>query len=229
MKKTILLILSLFLLSGVSAQESTIDVTGFADKSVVPDEVIYNINVQVDDVDFSKTVDKLNEQMLALKNSFREAGIRDDQMKTMNYNVNENYIYNAGKRTPNGFRGTHSLIVKAPFDNLNVKNIYAAIKKSEVEVSFNISFGMSDPKIYQTELMTLAFEDAKIKAIHLASAAGGKLGKINSIVYGVQPIRSPMRNYNSKMMMDAASAPDINPGNLKVSDQVFVSFYIIQE
>ena len=209
---------------GVAAQKPTMEITGFAEKSIVPDEVIFNINLSVEEAEFGKTVDKLNEQMNRLKEKLRGAGVSEDRMKTSNYNVSENIKYESGKRTKLGYRGTHSLIVKAPFQNENLKNIHNSIVVADVDLNFNISFGISDAKMYQEELMVLAMTDARQKAEILSRAAGMTLGLIKSISYGQQPISYPMRNYSSAMAMDRSAEIDINPGNLKLSDRVFVVF-----
>ena len=165
-------------------------------------------------MDFSKAVDKLNEQMNNLKNSLQGAGITPDKIKTLNYNVNENYQYENGKRTKKGYIATQSLRIKEIFDAQRLKEIHVAFSASGVDASVRINFGLSDVKKYRDELMVAALFDARAKATLLAQVENSKLGEVINITYGQSSRNFQPRNYQymDGVQMNKSASVDILRG-----------------
>jgi len=123
----------------------------------------------------------------------------------------------------------HSINVHIAFDKETMKMVYGAIRDSKVEVNMRLSFGLSNRKKYEAELMQMAVTDAKSKAQLLAAAANMEVIGIKKITYGGRTNNYQPRNYN--MAMDASSVRskgaaniDVTPGAITLSDQVFIVF-----
>jgi uncharacterized protein YggE len=159
----------------------------------------------------------------------KKSKVEDKNIKTTNYSIDENWKYENGKRFQDGYKAMHSINVRIAFDKETMKMVYGAIRDSKVEVNMRLSFGLSNRKKYEAELMQMVVKDAKSKAKLLAAAANMEVIGIKKMVYGGR-IDSPQpRNY--KMAIDAASVRsngvaniDVTPGAITLSDQVFVKF-----
>lgn len=233
MKKTVIILAMALIAHLLSAQEDkagSLEVTGTAEKSVEPDQVIFMLNLAVEKESFSETVDLLNENMSKLKDALMSAGLMPDNIRSLNYSVNEKYDYLDGKRIKKGFRGSHGLRVKATFEENKMKEIHEAVTKSNVEVNMSISFGLSNYEMYQDQLIQEALADARRKADVIAMGSNSQLGSIVKVVYGNQNYNRPiLMNYNSVAKGRADAGVDINPGNLKLSDEIFVVYELIPQ
>lgn len=216
----------------VFAQEnalSTLEINGQARMSVMPDEAIFSITVNQENADFGEALDQLNTKVSAIKSQLKKANVEDKNIKTTNYSINENWKYQNGKRYQEGYKAVHSINVHIEFDKEAMKSVYGAIRDSKIEVNMRLSFGLSNQKKYEAELMQMAVQDAKFKAGLLAGAGDMEVVSIKKITYGGRVNNYTPRNYN--MAMDAMSAQskgasniDVTPGAITLSDQVFIIF-----
>ncbi|MBD79937.1 MAG: hypothetical protein CL840_13575 [Crocinitomicaceae bacterium] len=218
-----------------SAQESerkgVIEVMGTSEMSIAPNQVVFNITVVSKDAEFSKTLDNLNVQVNKLKEALVKAGIMDNDVKTLSYNIHEEYNYEGGQRKLNGHKAIHSMQVKSEMTDERMKAVYNAIRESGVEVQMNMSFTISNTYEYKSELMVLAVNDAKQKAQTLALAAGVELDGIKKISFVQQSRSYASRNMAISPSMDVQRNEaniSVNPGDLKLSEQVRVVFYLRQ-
>ncbi len=224
-------LLSSVMLFGQENELATIEITGQSQLSVMPDEVIFSVTVNQQNADFGVALDELNTKVNAIKAHLKKADVLNENMKTTNYSINENWKYENGKRYQDGYKAVHSLNIHIPFDKDRMKDIYSAIRDSKVEVNMRLSFGLSNAKKYEDKLMKMAMVDAKNKAEMLANSAEVEVIGIKNIDYGIRRNNYQPRNYN--MQMDAglahsksAATMDVNPGSIKLGDQVYVVFYI---
>ena len=217
---------------GGLAQENnkpTLEINGQARMNVMPDEVIFSITVHQENVDFGVALDELNTKISAIKSQLKKSKVEDKNIKTTNYSIDENWKHENGKRFQDGYKAMHNINVRIAFDKETMKMVYGAIRDSKVEVNMRLSFGLSNRKKYEAELMQMVVKDAKSKAKLLAAAANMEVIGIKKMVYGGR-IDSPQpRNY--KMAMDAtavrssgAANIDVTPATITLSDQVFVKF-----
>tara|TARA_Y100000385_G_scaffold287206_2_gene350970 strand:- start:68524 stop:69264 length:741 start_codon:yes stop_codon:yes gene_type:complete len=210
-------------------KQPTLEINGQAQMSVMPDEAIFSITVNQENADFGIALDQLNTKISALKKELKSVKIEDENIKTTNYSINENWKYENGKRYQDGYKAMHSIRVHIKFDKETMKTVYGAIRDSKVEVNMRLSFGLSDRKKYEAELMQMAVKDAKTKAMLLVGAADMEVIGIKKIIYGGGANHQQPRTYN--MAMDAMSAKsrgeaniDVTPGAITLSDRVFVIF-----
>lgn len=237
MKKLIPLVAIVLIGLAAFAQKedvSKLEITGLAQLSVMPVETIFSLTVNVTDADFGKALDDLNNQVKALKDALKKADVPEKSIKTNNYSINENYKYVNGRRNMDGYRAVHSMNVHVPFEKDKMKEVYAAIRKSEIEVNLRLSFGLSDRIKFESELMQMAVTVAKQKADLLANAAGLKVVGIKKMTYGSNRNHYQPRAYNMAMDASLKSAGaeaniDVNPGSIKLSDQVFIVFLLSEK
>ncbi len=210
-------------------KNSTLEINGQARMSVMPDEVVFSITVNQENADFGEALDQLNTEISAIKSQLKKAKVEDKNIKTTNYSINENWKYENGKRFQDGYKAMHSINVHIAFDKETMKSVYGAIRDSKVKVNMRLSFGLSNQKTFESELMQMAVKDAKSKAELLATAANMEVVGIKKITYGGRTNNYQPRNYN--MAMDASSVRskgaaniDVTPGAITLSDQVFIVF-----
>jgi len=232
MKKLLVATVFSVICFGGFAQENnkpTLEINGQARMSVMPDEVIFSITVHQENVDFGVALDELNTKISAIKSQLKKSKVEDKNIRTINYSIDENWKYENGKRFQDGYKAMHSINVHIAFDKETMKMVYGAIRDSKVEVNMRLSFGLSNRKKYEAELMQMAVTDAKSKAQLLAAAANMEVIGIKKITYGGRTNNYQPRNYN--MAMDASSVRskgaaniDVTPGAITLSDQVFIVF-----
>ncbi|MGB0403414.1 MAG: SIMPL domain-containing protein [Salibacteraceae bacterium] len=212
-------------------KKGVIQVYGYSQMSISPDQVIFNLNIDATNKDFSVALDELNTQVNKLKKSLAASGITESDISTTNYNIREENKYESGKQVFVGFKASHGLQVKTVFNENNLKDVYAAIKESGVEANMQMSFGLSNPQQYKNDLIAQAVEDAFEKAKTLSQAGGVSLGGIKKMSYGMPNRVLPIRNY-SEMQVRAVSSDaniSVNPGNLILSEKVDVIYFILNQ
>jgi uncharacterized protein YggE len=232
-KSLIVLLLFASFFSGF-AQESntgTVEVIGEATLKVPPNQVILSLTVNEYSSDFSKALDGLNAKVNQLKKALEKAGVTQNDVKTTYYNVNEQYDYDQnGKRVLKGHRANHALEVRVPFDGDRLKKVHQAIKESGVQVNMNMNFTLSNPEEFNNQLYNEAVRNATEKARTLAEAAGVELGKIANISIGNVANRPmPYLNFSKAVTMDASNEFAPNPGEMRLTKQVTMVFYLLQE
>jgi uncharacterized protein YggE len=239
--KILSLALVLVLSLGLSAQNGprpgqkgnrppVVEVTGTATISEAPDQIVFSINLVGKGATLPEAIESATQQVNALKTQLKKSGFDAQALKTSNYNVNEDYEYNSGKRSLKGYRANHGLTMKIGFDKKSVDLFYTAIQESKVLANLNMQFTLSRKDQLKEQLLTLAFDDARRKAETLAMAAGGRLGEVVRIDYGNRYQPGPMNRYSMAMdgvqVEQGAANMEFNPGDISLSDQVSVIFSI---
>lgn len=236
MKKLIGIVVLALLVGIARGQEkdnpvSSLVVQGTSEISLAPDEVVFNITINRMDKDFAVALDQLNESVNRLKSALAKQDVEEKSIRTVHYNIHENWKYNSGKRYKEGYTATHSLTVHIDFAKKRMKEVYKAIVATGIEVNMNLSFGLKDRKQYEEQLMSEAVRDARRKADVLAEASGVSITGILHIEYGTSGYTQANRNYGYKMLESAAmdagnSNIDVTPGNIKLTDRVTIQYQL---
>lgn len=231
----VLIIASLLFSFGiVNAQndqkESTLITSGTSTMTVAPDWVTVRMNLDSKSMDYSETVKDLNKQYSMLEKQLVMAGFSKDDIKTTNYTINKNVIWNNGKRIDSGYVGNQTLVLEFENDNKKIIRLVESISGGKVNVNFGFQFGLSDKKKEETRsiLITKAVKDAKSKAATIAAASEINLKNIKKIEYGQLNTNHPMPMYEMKAMR--ADAPDsfggFNAQEIEMSDSIVITWII---
>jgi len=155
----------------------TLNVAGSGTVSTSPDiayvtlgVVTENKDAKVAQQDNAKAMDKV---IALIKNS----GVKSDDIKTVNYSIYPKYDYNkdTGESRIIGYTVNNSVQVTVR-DITKAGSIIDLAAGSGVNLTSNISFGLSDYDKTYNEALKKALEAAKVKAESMAGVYGIKLG-----------------------------------------------------
>jgi uncharacterized protein len=204
-----------------TADKRTLSVTGQAKVSASPDIAYISLGVISEDKD-AKVAQKANaaamEKVVA---SIKANGIKEEDIKTVNYSINPKYNYNQkdGTSTIVGYSVSNSVSVTVR-DLAKTGNIIDAAADSGVNASSSISFGLSNYEKYYNDALKNAVLAAKKKAGTMAEALGVTLKAPLSISEGGG--YSPLQNYTTYDLKaeSIAAATPVQSGSLEITANV---------
>jgi uncharacterized protein YggE len=195
-----------------------LSVSSTVTKEFAPDmaEIVLSVVTTKDTASESQAenAEKANAVITALK----LVGVRDNQIETTGYRVNQQYEWDRDveKSVPTGYKTTNT--IKITLDNLNIVGsvVDAAVKAGANDVS-SISFTLSENAQMQAknEVLQEAAMYAKSKAQNIASGLNVVIGEVHSISetsYNYYP------NYRSYDMIESAVAGSVEPTPVSPSD-----------
>lgn len=203
-------------------------VQGSGKVPVVPDTAKVSLGIEESGSSLKEVQDSVNKKSKKLTEELKKLGIKEEDIKTISYNLFPEYDY--GGRTPRvvGFRvGTTYEVKIKDFDKVND----VLVKATEVGANTigNVSFEVNEKtKIEKLqEARKEAITEAKEKAEGLAKAAGITLGKIINISEqegfdGPRPI--PLLERSGMGGDVQVAQPEIQPGETELSVIVSLSF-----
>jgi len=164
---------------------------------------------------------KMEDILLALKN----AGIKDEHIKTVQFNIYPNYIWIDARNEQkiDGYTVTHQLEVKILDVDQSGKLLDATVKAGGNSVS-GIRFGLNDETALYAQALELAVKDAKVKA----EAMGKGLG-----IVSIKPLNiteqamynAPYRASDLAVKMESeAYDTQLLTGELSIQAEVIVEF-----
>jgi uncharacterized protein YggE len=219
-----------FVNSVTTNKETLFTVDGEGEVTTIPDTALISLGVTKN----SSTVESAQNEVNAIINKItadlKNLGVKDTDIKTVNYSVNPNYDYTAGRQRITGYNVNADLQVKIkPIDKAN-SAIDIATNDGATNVG-GIQFVVDEKK--QEELENQAREEAiknaKAKAENISKSAGIKLGRIVDVREsgqgGVQPLPYALKTRDA-MAGNAAEAPatELNPGENKIRINVTLSY-----
>lgn len=203
------------------ADKRTLSVSGQAKVSASPDIAYISLGVISEDKD-AKVAQKANAAAMdKVVASIKANGIKEEDIKTVNYSINPKYNYNQkdGSSTIIGYSVNNTVSVTVR-DLAKTGNIIDAASVSGVNVSSNISFGLSNYEKYYNDALKNAVLAAKKKAGTMAEALGVTLKAPLSVSEGGG--YSPLQNYATYDMKAASvgAATPVQSGSLEITATV---------
>ncbi|MGM0770432.1 MAG: SIMPL domain-containing protein [Halobacteriota archaeon] len=150
--------------------ESTIFITGEAQKNIVPDTASLSIGVVVDSPTAKEASDENAVLMDAVIKELKDLGLQDQEIKTSYVSVYPVYSYD-GKRTIDAYSASNNVqVTTKSLDRLGeiIDRSTAAGANRIGGVSFTVSDEMQ--KELRDEMVTAAVSDASSKAAQLADS-----------------------------------------------------------
>jgi len=157
------------------AEASTIDTSGTAEASVMPDKVYIFLGAETQS---STAADSQSENAViidAIKSSLSEMNVK---IETSSYYVSAVYSYRGDTPEVIGYKTIHILKITST-DVENAGKIIDAASEAGANTVSNIQFALSDEKEKETRqnLLSNAVDDARQKADIIAKAAGVSIKK----------------------------------------------------
>jgi len=236
--KTINEIKSYAFIGRTEVPQNIITVTGTGDVLAVPDIATFNFSVReeapvVKDAQ-NKAATKTNQAIAFLE----QKGISDKDYKVTGYNIypryeyrekaGVGYTYPSGERYLAGYEVSQTIEVKVRSIE-DAGDILSGIGEIGVSEVSGLSFSNDMDEELRKEAREKAIAEAREDAKNLARALGVSLGRIvNFSESGNYPV--PMY-YKASLMADGRGggesvAPDINPGENKITSSVSITYEI---
>jgi hypothetical protein len=215
-----------------------ITVSGQAEVIVVPDEVVFTLEVVKMDKDLSVAKEQNDEsirQILALARRFAVAprDVKTDYISVeMKYNtdiINEDDdsdIKAKVKREFVGYEVSKTVILR--FTNIaRFEEFFSAVLQAGVSRVSDVSFRTSQIRMHKDQARSLAIRAAREKATALAREIGQTIGKAHSIS---EEGEGRSMSANTTTLVGGRFSDDENstiaPGTIRVTAQVSVSFIL---
>lgn len=224
--------------SAAAADPPLITVSGQAELSVVPDEVVFTLGVEKTDKDLSVAKgqnDASVRQILALARRFDVAAgdVKTDYISVvMRYSTDlaEELDENQQRKVRREFVGYEvSKTVIVRFTNIaRFEEFFSEVLKAGVSSVRDVSFRTSQLRRHKDEARALAIRAAKEKAAALAREIGQSIGKAHSISEQGERDGGSSNNYSTRIggSFSEDEGSTIAPGTIKVTARVVVSFVL---
>lgn len=216
--KTSSLLLSALLAAPLGAQgvattppsPPTIEVGGTGEAKATPDRALVYVGVQTKGRTAALAGAENARLATAILEAVRAAGIKREQIGTMNYSVNPTYRYFPDGRKPEltGYDATNTVRVEVRSLDLVGKVIDASLGAGANNIN-GISFFASQLDSVKREALASATTNARLSAEVMAKAAGGSLGALLSL--SSQSAESPQPFPVMAMSMRAKAADEATP------------------
>lgn len=215
------------LAAGGGTQEPVITVSGEGIIEVTPDTATISLGVQRQAATTDAAITAHATAMNAVIGALKQAGIKDEDIKTTRFSIEPMYSYNSNGKPPvlTGYRVTNTVSFDSQSLDTLGQLIDAAVAAGANEVN-GITFTVKDVDAVKTQAIDKAVRDARTKADAIAKAAGVKIRRIRSISLD-SPFVPPVYNldYNSlKRDSGSAASTPIEPGTNEVRVTVSVVF-----
>lgn len=215
----------------------TIRVTGKGQLKVHPDMTRITIDLEGIYRDYTDTLQESSRATEKLKKLLVLFGFEPSDLKTLSFDVDtyyENYKDKGEyKRRFAGYKYSHRLKVEFESDNVRLGKILYALANSSLHPELRISYTVKDPEAVKNELLGKAVQDATEKAGVLSSAAGLRLGDIQTVDYSwgridfeVSPVSKCLDLCESLGSGGGSYDMDIEPDDIEVQDTVTVVWEI---
>lgn len=207
--------------------QNYITVNGMGKTTVSPDLAVITFSVR-SDADTTEAAQSANTTTTnTLITALRGMGIEDKDLKTQNYSLYENRIWNptTGRDESDGWVVQQDLQIKVR-DNTKVGDVLAMAGKYGVTNVQGPNFQKDDDSAYKAEARDLAIADAKEQAEKIAAQLGVDLGEVTGYSeWETSP--TPYYDYAVSSMMGekgGAGAPELATGESEVSMNVSLTF-----
>ena len=218
--------------SAMAQKERVIATNGECSKSVVTDRAKLTLTAVSEDKDVSTAIQKSTSAYEALKKDIQGLQLKNAEIESTEYNVNEIVDWSNNKRVSRGFQVRIGLSISTSEINRMGQVILLGAKHNIKDVGALSSFlSREKSKVEYESCLAVAVKNSKDKALKMADAAQVKLGSVLVINEsstndgGFFP--TPMMHARAeKMAFGADQAPSIEASNVNMKVQVQVSYSI---
>ncbi|MCV9386307.1 SIMPL domain-containing protein [Reichenbachiella ulvae] len=229
MKKILTIaVLTIFTLSAF-AQTSTIQVNGQAEVSVLPEIAVFNYNITAQSKSYDEALNELNRRVDALSADLKKAGFDSEAIKTSQFSIRKDKIYDRGQIKGEEFVASQSLVVKFDYNMKKLLKVLNGTTSSSSAANLSISFELSNEQKQAAEksLMVAAMKDARMKAETLSGVEGYSILGVKEIMHHSAPSRPLARTMEFDMAMSESKvASSYQPNDMSITDQVTVVYLL---
>jgi uncharacterized protein YggE len=214
--------------AGYSPAE-TIIVVGQGSVKIRPDIARVSIGVETSGAAVSEAVAENETRMQALLEALEKAGIAEEDIQTMNYSIQlDRYPETVAAVEPatgeaQPLYRVSNMVNVTIRDLESVGDVLDAVVEAGANNIWGITFAVDDPSDALADARADAIEDARARAGALAELSGVSLGPVMSVseVVGATPVAMSVTVERA-----AAAGGSISPGELEISYQAQVTYFI---
>jgi uncharacterized protein YggE len=161
------------------------------------------------------------EAMAPVQDKLRAAGVPADAIRTVGYDLQQEWDYVNNRRVSRGFVARNTVDVRIDAIERVGELLEIAVSSGATSVG-GIRFDLKDRGKLEREALRLAVADARSKAESAASGANGRLGRIVRVEEHGVSSRPPMPYMTAvrEASAQAADAPVISAGQLELRANV---------
>ena len=203
-----------------------ITVTGSAKTSATADNVVWTLNVSLTRQTVSDAVTKVGNDVAAVTKYLTEGGIPADELTLGSVSTYANEEYANGNNTGRilNYRASRDVVVRSKDVQLVSKLAQGigSILQAGVSVNnYGPQYYLSTLPKLRPQLLEEAMKDAKVRAVAITKAVGGKVGSVQAVRSGVFQVTTP----DSTMTADTG-AYDTSSIEKTVTSTVSVTFKV---
>jgi hypothetical protein len=201
----------------------SITVMGTSTRQQTNELASFNATVSGKNVDKAAAVSEVTKKSEKLIADLKQFGIADNDLKTQSLNIYRDqipYYVDGGQQFKNGDWNASISVDITLRDVSKSSGLTDLLAKSDTSNIYGPSYSLNEGEPDKTALLKEAFDNAKAKASSLAGDMGLKIGKIKSVVEGVD-YNTPI--YSAKGM-GGAGGGGMESGSSSVSATLTVTF-----
>lgn len=202
-------------------------VSGEGEVTAVPDTATFTAGVTATASTVDAAKNQVTESANAIIEDLKKLGVKETDIKTVNYNVYPNQDFAGGRNAITGYTATQEMQVKVDNVDLANKALDSATQNGANQVT-GVSFTVDDEEQEKLEdqARRKAIADAKKKAASIADAAGIKLGRIISVSDSTagQPIPFEAKAAMGRGVAEDAAPTNLQPGESTIRVMVSLSY-----
>jgi uncharacterized protein YggE len=206
----------------------TITINGQGEVDAKPDLTTITLGVVTEGETVEAIQTENTNKMNNIIDMVKDLGIKEADIKTLNFSVNPRYNWDEGERTEAGFEIRQNVQVKVR-DESNTSKLLSESSKLGANQVGGLNFTIDDPSKFEQAARLDAIKDAEAKAQELADELGLELVRVVSFSEAGGGSPAPMYDMMERSMavgMDAMPEPKIETGTQKVTSYVSVTFEV---
>jgi uncharacterized protein YggE len=169
-----------------------ISVAASHEVKVTPDRATIQISVHTRAVTAAAAAAENATKVQAVLTALRGLGLTNDQLSTMNFNVQPDYVHREGREpTITGYNVTNTILADVRQINQVGRVIDAALTRG-ANMMTSLQFYASNTEAARRTAIAGAIAKARADAEAAANAAGGSLGQLLELTIGAQFQQPPM-------------------------------------
>lgn len=212
----------------VDRVQKQMSVTGTAERKITPDSVSITLGKNMRGNNIADIQDKAAKSVNSLIEKLTALGIKGEEIKTSNYNLNPVYDSNNDIKSYAVNVGVTVTLERKTPEAVLVGNIIKAATESGIDEVRSLNFYLADSDKVARELEEAAINDARALAQKRAELAGARIGKVININFGgaypYLPMYDALRAEAGAKAIENTTNVTINPGQFDLKTTVTIVY-----
>ncbi len=159
------------------------------------------------------------QRMAAVQQALKQLGLGEDVVRTLSYDLQQEFDYDKGKQTPRDYVARHTIEVRVD-DVARLGDVIGKAVDSGAAGVAGIQFDVKARESVEREALRKAVEDARARADAAAAGAGTTVGGIVRLEEQRQQVEGPRPFMARNMAAEAATATPIATGEIEIRANV---------